>query len=155
MPFLGSALEKFNLVDAVVVGLVVLIAAVTVKGLVDTPATVDQDLLVRLRVDDVPPYVAERLQPGDVERFRGDVVARVEGVSREPSQVTVTSPDGRVRLWDHPRLQDLTLEVRLRAREEGGDHYYRTTRLKVGTSLTLEPGDVRVEGVVTNFRRPN
>lgn len=155
MSEIKQVLARLNVVDAVVAGLVLAVAAVTLRGLVDSPATVDRDLLVTLRVEDVPPFVAERLRPGDVERFRGDVVARVEEVRRSPAQVAVPSSDGRLRLADHPRLQDLTLDVRLRSREEGGDVYYRTSRLKVGTSLTLEPGDVRVEGVVTALRRPD
>lgn len=96
-----------------------------------------------LQATGVPPWAADRIDPGDQERSEaGRTLLTLGDVRSRPSTVIVTTQDGDVVERDHPRLLDLELDVELHT--EGQD---RWKDQPVGTGETLY---VRPDGVPMN-----
>lgn len=112
------------------------------------PATRTASVLV----ENIRPERADTINVGQTERLGDDVTAEVLEKSTEPAEIILESDDGNIFLREHPRNLDVTLEIELQVRElDGGSLRFRGDSLRTGDSITLELGQLRIEGEVASL----
>ncbi|TYT60300.1 DUF4330 family protein [Natrialba swarupiae] len=100
---------------------------------------------------DVSPAVADELEAGMSETRRGETVATIESIEREPAAVVLETENGDVSLQEHPRNSDVTLALELQTVEIDDRVYFRDDRIGIGSSIDLDFGTVAVDGEVTGI----
>lgn len=110
-------------------------------GYVHAVGDSDGDLPVRTVnasvVARVPQSVAERVQPGDIQRVAGREVARVTAVERRATDD------------DRTRLQ---VTVALRVLDTGDGPLYGTQHVRPGAEVVIAPDGYEISGTVTQVR---
>ncbi|WP_243641371.1 DUF4330 family protein [Natrarchaeobius halalkaliphilus] len=104
-----------------------------------------------LEARDVSPAVAEGLEVGLTETVRGETIATLEAVDREPATVVLESDDGTVHEREHPRHEDVTLSVTLQTVESETGLTFRDERIGIGTTIELALETITVEGEITRI----
>lgn len=108
-------------------------------ALVGEPATVT----VEAELLNVPPSLADRLEPGLVEQTGDARSAELLNVESEAAKVVIESVDGDIHLREHPINRDLELTLELNVRTTAdGQVYFRGEPLRMGETVTLELGGV-------------
>ncbi len=85
------------------------------------------------------------------ETRRGETVATIESIEREPAAVVLETENGDVSLQEHPRNSDVTLALELQTVEIDDRVYFRDDRIGIGSSIDLDFGTVAVDGEVTGI----
>ncbi|ELZ01811.1 DUF4330 family protein [Natrialba asiatica] len=109
--------------------------------------------VVDVELDNVDPNVADELAENMTETVRGETIATIESVEREPATVIIESDDGNIYEREHPRNERVTLTVELRTTEherETGTRF-RGERLGAGTTIALDLDTTTVSGTVTDI----
>lgn len=110
-----------------------------------TPAT----RTITLGIDNVRPERADVIETGLIEQTRGMTTAEVTDTVSEPAEVVLESEDGDIFLREHPVNKDLELEIEMTVRElDDGTVRFRGQPLRTGQTLTLDFGDVQIQGDV-------
>ncbi|WP_049924718.1 DUF4330 family protein [Halopiger djelfimassiliensis] len=104
-----------------------------------------------IELENVPPAVAAALEENMSETARGETIATITGIERDPASVVLESEGGDIYEREHPRNEDVTLTVELRTVETDTGLEFRGERLEVGTSVALDFGTVTVDGDVTSI----
>jgi hypothetical protein len=97
----------------------------------------------------VHPAVANKLQPGQRETLRGQTLVTITNVTRRNATVVLESESGNIYARDHPVLEDVSLEVKLRTRRTASGLEFHGQPLTVGRTVTLDFGTVELRGTVT------
>lgn len=104
-----------------------------------------------LRLENVEPERAERLEAGMTETVRGETQATVTDVETAPAEVVLESEDGDIHLREHPRNKDVELTVELRTRETPSTLRFHGDTLREGESLTLDFRSTIVSGEIVRL----
>ena len=104
-----------------------------------------------LRLENVEPERAERLEAGMTETVRGETQATVTNVETAPAEVVLESEDGDIHLREHPRNKDVELTVELRTRETPSTLRFHGDTLREGESLTLDFRSTIVSGEIVRL----
>jgi len=106
---------------------------------------------VTLELTDLDPDRAGTIEAGMAERIRGESIAEVTNLDREPSTVEVTTGDGEVVLREHPTRRDVTLTTELRVRRTDTGLRFKGQPLRQGETITLDLGTVTIEPTVVRL----
>lgn len=106
---------------------------------------------VEVKLESVPPAVAESLSAGMVERSGSSVSARVSRVEVEPAVVALTSESGDIYRREHPVKKDVYLTMELSARETPSGLFFHGESLQVNRTVLLDFSTVTVEGTVVRI----
>ncbi|ELY90797.1 DUF4330 family protein [Natrialba taiwanensis] len=109
--------------------------------------------VVDVELDNVDPNVADELGVNMSETARGETIATIESVEREPATVIIESDDGNIYEREHPRNERVTLTVELQttAHERETGTRFRGDRLEAGTTIALDLDTTTVSGTVTDI----
>lgn len=123
----------------------------TVTAIGDDPALpiAETETTVDVELRNVSPTVGDGLEEGMVVTARGDTVATLESLEREPATVVLRSDDGEIHEREHPRNEDVTLTVDVRALETEDGIYYQGQQLGIGEDVVLRFDRSTVAGTVT------
>ena len=102
-----------------------------------------------VNITSVDPAVANQLQPGLRETLRGQTLATITNVTRTNATVILESETGNIYARDHPTLEDVSLELKVRSRQTGAGLEFHGQPFPVGRRVTLDFGTVQVSGIVT------
>lgn len=108
--------------------------------------------VVDVDLENVRPSVADGLEVGMTETVRGETLATIRSIDREPAQVVIETEDGNVHFQEHPVNEDVTLTVELESRQTESGLRFHGESLREGTTITLDFGTQFVEGEVTRIR---
>lgn len=106
---------------------------------------------VTLQMQNLPPRRANSIQAGQVEQARGETIARLVEVDRQPSQVVLTNEDGDIFLRDHPLNQDLTITAELQVRETQSGVTFKGQSIQPGSTVTLDLDGLTVRAEVVSL----
>lgn len=96
----------------------------------------------------VDPTLAESLETGMTEEVQGRTLARITGITTEPSEVVVRNDRGDIFLREHPRKKKVTLELDLLTRQTPSGRWFHGERLRINTHVTLDFERITVSGRV-------
>ena len=136
-----GATLPFRATDYAVRGTVERVGATELQGSAATRT-------VTLRLEDVPPELANSVRAGMTETSGGETTARITNVERENATVVLTSDDGRIYEREHPVNQDLTLTAKLSVRKTAGGVTFKGRTIQQGSTVTLDLGSVTVRATV-------
>ncbi|MFC4451022.1 DUF4330 domain-containing protein [Halorussus aquaticus] len=160
----GRFFGTVNIIDALAVLFVLAVVAAGttfVLGADDQPTNAPEALtdnstntttIVTLEITGIQPYVADAIPKGPIDTDR---ITAVENKSVRPTEVVVTAQDGTLHEQQHPRKQTVTLRVSLNTTTTEDDLTFGDKPLEVGRQLTLDFGQVTVEGTVTGIANEN
>ena len=108
---------------------------------------------VTLRMTDVRQDMADAIQPGMTERSSGEPIARITGVSVEPSLIITTADDGSVNVVDHPFLREVTLTTELQVRQTTAGVQFKGRSLRQGSQVVIDTGEIIIRAEVVSVGR--
>ncbi|MFP8953829.1 DUF4330 family protein [Natrialbaceae archaeon A-arb3/5] len=101
-----------------------------------------------MELENVRESVANGLEAGMTETVRGETLATIQSVERQPADVVLESEDGDIHLREHPTNEDVTLTVELQTRETDTGLQFHGESLSENEEIVLDFGTKTVEGVV-------
>lgn len=156
----GRLFGLVNVVDALVV---LLVAAVVVAGVAfvlqpapeppepsespEPPETTP--IQVTLQMTDVQPYLSDAIREGMSASDGNQTIATITEVERSPSTLIVTDQNGQVLVREHPTREDLSIVARIETHETAGGFTFKEEPVEIGSTITLDLGNVTIDGTVT------
>lgn len=105
-----------------------------------------------LSLENIRPDRADAISVGQAERIGDRTTAEITAKETEPAEIILESDDGNIFLREHPRNVDVDLQVELQVRElEDGSLRFRGDSLRTGDTVTLELGQLRIQGTVSTL----
>lgn len=111
-----------------------------------------ENVTVTVSMEDVDPNIVESIQPGMTERRDGVAIATITDRTIEPAKVTVISDDGHIYGRTHPYDKDITLTVKLRARANERQLFFRGEPLRVGNRILIQLDHITITGNITQIQ---
>lgn len=138
----GRLFGVINLIDTfavlLAIGIVVAGAVVFVPGIFEQ----NEEITVQVQANNVPSYVANSTETGPVPS-NDNIVA----VVNKSSNSSMRTPNGTRTI--------IILHVRILVSSDEGELYFGNDRIYVGNQVTLDLGNVVVDGVVTDISETN
>ncbi|WP_380677645.1 DUF4330 family protein [Salinigranum sp. GCM10025319] len=105
---------------------------------------------ITVRLLDVRLAVDESIRPGTSESTRGDTIARITEVDREPVTVVLTD-QGDIYERDHPVNSDLAIRAELSVRETTSGLVFKQRSLQRGHTIVLDLGSITIRATVVEL----
>jgi len=112
----------------------------------------EETTTIEVSLTNVDQSVTAGLTAGQSDRFYGQTDATIESIDRQPADVVTESADGDLQLREHPRNEDVTLEVELRTHETEPHLRFRGESLRHGESVVLHFETRTIDGEVTEIQ---
>lgn len=149
----GRVFGVVNIIDLMVV---LVVAAILIAGFAlvtgespddETPSPVT----LEVRAENVEPYVANAVpSEGAID---SDAIIRLERTAVSPAETVVTDQNGELHLRGHPRLKTVEVHVRVVPSRTNGDLRYDGEPIRIGSEISLDFGNVVIDGTITGIDR--
>jgi hypothetical protein len=142
-----------NIIDFIVVLMIVLVAAgVLYKTNTSATNTVNKDIEVVVRVQNMYPTVVDSLKVGDkLVAANGYVNATISNIEVIPAAYIIDKPDGTASLTDHPFRKDLMVTVSANVAIVGPNISLGGQELKVEKQYILKTKLVEANGFISSI----
>lgn len=107
--------------------------------------------MVELKLENVDPDLAERIEPGMTETERGETLATIQSVDTRPAEIVLESEDGNIHLREHPTNKDVRMTVELQTLETDSGVRFHGESLREGDDVTLDFDSILIQGTVTKL----
>jgi hypothetical protein len=139
-------------------GVTIATDAYTLSGAIERVGTLEPrgavaTRTVTLRMTDARQDMADAIQPGMTEQSSGETIARITGVSVEPSLIITTGENGSVNVVDHPFLREVTLTTELQVRQTTGGVQFKGRSLRQGSQVVIDTGEIIIRAEVVSVGR--
>jgi hypothetical protein len=139
-------------------GVTIATDAYTLSGAIERVGTLEPrgavaTRTVTLRMTDVRQDMADAIQPGMTEQSSGEPIARITGVSVEPSLIITTGENGSVNVVDHPFLREVTLTTELQVRQTTDGVQFKGRSLRQGSQVVIDTGEIIIRAEVVSVGR--